>query len=240
MSIDFPSLTTSFHTSVYPAIDPTRADLSAKGKSILITGGSRGIGKAIAMAFASAGARAIAILGRNIGSLEAAAKEIRATSIEAGNNTTVRPFAADICDLAALSQSFKAIQDDFYTVDVVINNAADIYMGTIESSDPESYWKSFEINVKGTLNCMQAFRYLRTGQNGSSVITFINMSTIGIAMSAMPTWSSYAASKLAAWKMVEHFKVEEGDAVRVFSIHPGRIATEMTEKTGIPTPDDAG
>jgi len=56
----------------------------------------------------------------------------------------------------------------------------------------------------------------------------------------MPSWSAYVASKLAAFSMTEFLTAETGGKIRAFSIHPGRIATDMASKAGIPTFDHAG
>ncbi|KAK1092522.1 hypothetical protein LTR48_004178, partial [Friedmanniomyces endolithicus] len=70
MKPPYPSLTSEWHDKTYPAIDPKRPELSAKGKTIVISGGGSGIGRGIAQAFALAGASAIAILGRRQALLE--------------------------------------------------------------------------------------------------------------------------------------------------------------------------
>ncbi|KAF2676903.1 NAD(P)-binding protein [Lentithecium fluviatile CBS 122367] len=238
MSTDFPVLTKTFHTSVYRSIDPK--NLSVAGKTILITGGGRGIGKAIATAFAVAGARAIIILGRTASVLENAVKEISGAAKTAGHESIIRHFAADITDAEAISHVFKTIRDEFGNVDVVVNNAGGLHLGTIEDSDSSAYVKSFETNVKGTLHVMQSFLCFGLNRNAPGPATFINLSTVGIAMPTMPTWSAYVASKLAAFTMTAFLGAEVGDALRVFSIHPGRIATDMSSKAGIPTFDDVG
>ncbi len=72
----FVSFTKIWHNQPYAAIDPTQPKLSAKGKFVVVTGGATGIGKAIAVAFAQAGAKTIAILARRLEKLEIAAAEI--------------------------------------------------------------------------------------------------------------------------------------------------------------------
>jgi len=240
MSTNFPVFTKTFHSSVYPRIEPTNPAISAKGKVVVVTGGGRGIGKAIATAFVIAGARAVVIFGRTTSTLEAAANEISEIAKGAGHKTAVRTFTTDICDAEAVSRSFKAVHDEFNAIDIVINNAGDLHKDTIEASDIDAYWKSFDINVKGTLNVIQAF--IRAGFDGNETApaTFINLSTAGVAMPAMPSWSAYVASKLAAFSMTEFLTAETGGKIRAFSIHPGRIATDMASKAGIPTFDHAG
>ena len=72
----FVSFTNKWHNKPYPAIDPSRPELSAKGKFVVVTGGGSGIGLATAIAFAQAGAKTIGILGRRLKVLKAAAAEI--------------------------------------------------------------------------------------------------------------------------------------------------------------------
>ncbi|KAF2114351.1 putative short-chain dehydrogenase [Lophiotrema nucula] len=236
MASDFPVFTKTFHTTTYAAIDPTNATLSAKDKVILITGGGRGIGKAIALSFATAGAKAVVILGRTQSTLEEATKDITAAAKAHGHDTTIRFYAVDICADSAVSTAFREVSEEFGSVDVVINNAGDLFLGTITECNIAEYWHSFEINVKGTLHCMQALLRNSTPERTS---TFINVSTIGITMNGYPGWSAYGASKIAAFKMAKGMVAEVGGKVRVFSINPGRVATEMARKAGIPTFDDA-
>lgn len=158
-----------------------------------------------------------------------------------GHETVVRDFAVDIRDINAVTHTFKAICKELGALDVFVHSAGDIQLGTIESSSIDEYWNSFKINVKGLLNCMQAFvRFGLSKDSAYPPATVINVSTIGIAMASVPSMSSCAASKLSSWKIMECLSVEMGDKLRVFSVHPGRIATDMAEKAGIPTADDKG
>lgn len=229
-STDYPVFTKTFHSSVYPSIDPTNTTLSAKGKVVLVTGGGQGIGKAIAIAFAKAEARAVIILGRTATVLEAAEREIT----QAGKGTTVvRSFAADIIDTDAIGQVLKAVREEFHQVDVVINNAGTLHMATLEGSNVDDYWKGFETNVKGTLNVMQAFIQTGLDRDDAAPATFINVSTVGVMLPTFPTWSNYVASKLAAFSLTQYLAVESGGKIRTFNIHPGRVETDMAKKNGI-------
>jgi len=237
MATDYPVFTKTFHSSVYPRINPTNAALSAKGKVVLVTGGGQGIGKAIATAFARAGARAVVILGRTASTIEAAAKEIAEITDHA---TIARSFVGDVCDAESMTRVFRATRDEFNRIDIVVNNAGALYLSPIQTSDLADYWRTFEINVKGTLNLAQALTTIGLDSNSDIPTTFINLSTVGIAMPPYPTWSAYAASKLAAFSIASFIDVEMRGKVRAFSIHPGRVATDMARNAGIPTFEDPG
>ncbi|OAG02410.1 putative short-chain dehydrogenase [Paraphaeosphaeria sporulosa] len=237
-STDFPVFTKTFHSSLYASLARTSAALPAKGKVVLVTGGGRGIGKAIAMAFAKAGASAIVILGRNKVTLSSAETEITGLARAGGHLTVVRTFTADVTDTGAIFDVFKAVRDEFKRVDVVVSNAAGLHLATLEATNIDDYWKTFEINVKGTLNVIQAALKFGFDRNGSDPATFINVSSVGLIMPTFPTWSNYVATKLAAFSMTQYLAAESGGKIRAFSIHPGRVETDMAKENGIPTFED--
>ncbi|KAJ4299620.1 hypothetical protein N0V90_004866 [Kalmusia sp. IMI 367209] len=234
MSTDFPVFTKTFHSSVYPSLDLTNSTLSAKGKVVLVTGGARGIGKAIATAFALAGARAVVILGRAADTLQATEKEIVSNIQTVSSATVVRTFPTDIRDAEAVSRVFKTVCDEFKAIEIVVNNAAALHLGTLEASNVDDYWKSFETNVKGTLNVMQAFAQFGLDRNAATPTTFINVTSVGLIMPIYPTWSNYVATKLAAFSMTEFFAAEMGSKIRTFSFHPGRVETDMAKDNELP------
>lgn len=240
MTTNFPVFTKTFHSSVYPSIDPTSSTLSAKGKVVLVTGGGRGIGKAIATAFARAGSHAVVILGRKADTLQNAEKEISSIAQASGSGTMVRSFPVDIRDADAVFRAFRTARDEFKAIDIVANNAAALHLSTLEAANVHDYWKSFETNVKGTLNIMQAFAQFGLDHNGATPGTFINVTSVGLVMPIYPKWSNYVATKLAAFSMTEFFAAEMGGKIRTFSIHPGRVETDMAKDNGIPTFEDAG
>jgi NAD(P)-dependent dehydrogenase (short-subunit alcohol dehydrogenase family) len=157
MKPPFPSFTAEWHNNTYPAIDPKRPELSAKGKKVVVTGGGKrlsfylptlpltlypgaGIGLGIATAFAAAGATAIGILGRR----ETILQEAKETIQSKHPKVEIHIYAADITDRPALDRAAK----DFGTWDVLVSNAA--YMpsvGPVAEVDVEDWWKAFEVSL---------------------------------------------------------------------------------------------
>jgi NADP-dependent 3-hydroxy acid dehydrogenase YdfG len=134
----YPAPVTEWHNDTYDAINPKRAELSQVGKNIVITGAGSGIGREIAKAFAEAGADSIHILGRTEQSL----KETQALVEEMQKDVKVIVHVADILDAAALHQTAKKIG----SWDVLVANAGYIPKpDLIDTSDPDEWWKTFEV-----------------------------------------------------------------------------------------------
>lgn len=239
-STDFPVFTKTFHSCVYPSIDPTKAGISAQGRVVIVTGGGRGIGKAIAVAFTKAGAHAVVILGRTENTLRTAKDELLDIAHATGVPTIVRSFQADVADTQAITHVFEAVRNEFGRIDIVVNNAAALHIGTLEASRIDDYWRIFETNVKGTLNLMQSLARSDLDRDDGAPATFINISTVGLIMPTFPTWSNYVTTKLATFSMTQYLAAESGGKIRTFSVHPGRVATDMTAENGIPTFEEPG
>lgn len=230
MSTPFPSFTKTWHNTAYPAISPTRAELSTKGRNAIVTGGGTGIGAATARAFAAAGSTQLAILGRRAGRLEETAREIEAEY----PGTTVLTHTADVSKAETVQGAFDDIVKAFGKIDVCISNAG--YLSKAEPlaiSDLDDWWMSYETNVKGAYNIARAF--LKVAKPGSALI---DMTTAVAHLPALiPGHSAYASSKLASAKMYEYIAVENPE-IHVVSQHPGLLTTEMSQKSGYPGFDD--
>jgi NAD(P)-dependent dehydrogenase (short-subunit alcohol dehydrogenase family) len=225
MATPFPSLTNTWHSNSYPAISPSRAELSTKGKVIAITGGGTGIGASITRAFATAGSTKLAILGRRDKVLKETAHAIQTEF----PGTKVLPIVADVTDAAAVQAAFDAIVKEFGKIDVCISNAG--YLSAVESivaSEADDWWKSFETNVKGAFNIARAF--LSHAKPGA---TLLGLTTCVAHMPSVPGHSAYAASKIAGAKMHEYLADEHPD-IHFVSMHPGVIVTDMSMKSGFP------
>jgi NAD(P)-dependent dehydrogenase (short-subunit alcohol dehydrogenase family) len=222
------SFTPTYHHNTYPAIDPSRPELSAKGKVVLITGGGQGIGKATARAFAQANAYAIIITGRTQQTL----LETKAELKHINPNTKVLTFVGDVADANAVRTIFDSMKEEFGRVDVLVSNAG--YLpepAQISKEDVDEFWKGFEINTKGAFIVVRAFLGV-----ASPNATVINVSSAA-AHIAFPGIQGYSSSKVAALSLFE-FVQNENTALRVVSIQPGAILSAMNIKSGFPAEDD--
>lgn len=234
-STPFPSFTKTWHQKPYAQISPSRPELSATGKFVVVTGGGVGIGLAISMAFAQAGAKTVAILGRRLEVLEAAANQIR--SANSADTTTVLFETADISrrdSLAAAMSSFA--QKTGAKIDILVSNAG-ILPNTstvIESSEPDIR-EGLDINILGPLNLIQA----AIPHTASNVCIFNISSGIG-HLPAMPggTWA-YAATKMASVRMFDYLQFEN-PGMHIVNIQPGVVASAMNTKHGQMPPMDEG
>ncbi|KAF2676984.1 NAD(P)-binding protein [Lentithecium fluviatile CBS 122367] len=205
------------HHDIYPFISPKgRLAGAAKGKSLLVTGGGKGVGKAIAEQFALAGAVRITITGREKKALDTTKAEVEAQS-PGVSVTTVEADVTSEDDVSAVFAALPAGQ----APDILINNAGINADFSIADSDPATWWRDWEVNVKGTYLVTRAYLRLLDGKPG----TIINVST-SISNTVLPNMSSYATSKHAVNRFTESVQLEYGaQGVRCMAFHPGGIAS---------------
>jgi len=185
------------------------------GKTVVITGASRGIGAAAGRAFAAAGANVV-LLARGGDAIGALAREIGDKAL------------AITCDVSSWSQMRAAVDQAawrFGAIDVMINNAGVIEpVSMLRDSDPAAWSKAFDINLKGVYHGMRAVvPYMRKG-GGGTVLTVGS----GAAHTALEGWSHYCASKAAVHMMTKALhKEESGAGIRALTLSPGTVATDM-------------
>jgi NAD(P)-dependent dehydrogenase (short-subunit alcohol dehydrogenase family) len=213
------SFTKEWHTKPYPDISPSRSDLSAAGKNVVITGGGTGIGKAVAIAFSRAGASSVSILGRRLDRLESS---VIAISAAAQSGTQVLYRVADLTDRAQVEDALASITSAVGKVDIFVNNAGALPpLKPVAEYDTATFMRAFNMNVLTSLNAIQAFIPLA----GADPI-LLNISTNLSHIKPLSGMTAYASSKAAQLKMVEHFAAENPE-LHVVSIQPGVIATEI-------------
>lgn len=194
---------------------------SVQGIRLTLNRGGYGIGRAIADAFAAAGAARIAISGRTESKLKSSTAELK----QAFPNTEFSYFVADITDAKAV----KAMFESFGAPDVLVNNAGFLPSpANFKTVDLKEWWEGFEINVLGTAIVTQEF--LRAKPDGKEAVV-ITVNTIGAHLGTqVPRLSSYSASKAGSLRMIESIQAETPD-VRFVSVHPGGVATDMLVKS---------
>jgi len=185
------------------------------GKTVVITGASRGIGASTARAFAAAGANVV-LVARSEGAITTLAAEI-------GDKA-----AAIVCDVADYEQMARAVDlavEKFGGLDVVINNAGVIEpIARIEDSDPAAWAQVISINLIGVYNGMRAALPVMKSAGSGTIITISS----GAASNPLEGWSHYCASKAGAKMLTDCLHKEcAGWGIRAIGLSPGTVATEM-------------
>lgn len=189
-------------------------ELRLDGRVALVTGGSRGIGKAIAAAYAEAGAF-VMISSRKPEDLKETAKEL---------GPMVRWHAANAGDADAATECIAMTIERFGGLDVLVNNAAtNPYMGPVLESDLPRWDKTFQVNLRGPLNWVQAAWEAAMKDKGGVVI---NIASIGGLRAGGPI-GVYDTTKAALVHLTAHLASEMGPKVRVNGIAPGLVKTDF-------------
>ncbi|RAH75085.1 SDR family NAD(P)-dependent oxidoreductase [Aspergillus aculeatinus CBS 121060] len=222
---DYPkpiSFTKEWHTKPYAFISPSRPELSAAGKNVVITGGGSGIGNAIAVAFAQASAKSVSILGRRLETLKLGAEKITTAATEAHTSTQVFYETADLRQRSAVDEALASIVSRVGKIDIFVSNAGTLPTpGLIREYDVEDYLGGVVENIRSALNAVQGFLAVA----GPDPV-LLNTSSCLANIAPMPGVSGYAVSKAAVLKMIEYVAAEN-PYVRVVSAQPGWVATEV-------------
>jgi NAD(P)-dependent dehydrogenase (short-subunit alcohol dehydrogenase family) len=189
-------------------------------KVAIVTGGGRGIGRAIAQALARTGAQ-VAVAARSQNELNETVQVID----DAGGRAMAVP--ADVSDGAAVRWLVHEVEEKFGAVDLLVNNAGvGEPLGPIADVDPDAWWRCLEINVRGPLLCTQAVLPGMLARGQGRIIHVAS----GAGTFAIPNLSAYAISKTALIRFSETLAIEtRGAGVQSFSIAPGTVRTAMAE-----------
>jgi len=193
------------------------------GKVAIVTGGSRGIGRAICVMLGKAGAHVVVNYAGN----EAAAKETLDLVVAAGGTAEIKRF--DVADEEAVQKAFKEVTDAKGKVDILVNNAGIAADQILLRVKKEEIDRTFATNVYGTLYCAKAA--VRTMMR-AKVGRIINLSSV-VGESGNPGQAVYSASKAGIIGLTKTLAREYASrGITVNAVAPGFIETDMT--TGLP------
>ena len=186
-----------------------------KDKTVIITGGSEGVGAATARKFAVAGAKLL-LVARSKKNLETIAEELRSL-------TEVHIFVMDVSDAGACVDLFKKAEFEFGSIHVLINNAAYHKRGPAEGIDAEDLGRMIDVNLKAPIMlCRLALPYLRRAEGGTAIINVASLA----GRAPIPGNATYSASKFGLRTFTFALAAElQGSGIKLGVVSPGPIDT---------------
>jgi 3-oxoacyl-[acyl-carrier protein] reductase len=198
--------------------------MNLKNAAALITGGSSGIGRAIAQALAASGAR-VAITGRDNQRLTATARDL-----------DVHPIQADVAIEADVQRTYREVLQKFGDLDILVNNAGSGVFKSLVDSDLQSFESVFATNVTGAmLMAREAAKHFISRKRGN----IVNISSTA-GLRGAPNGTAYYASKFALRGMTECWRAElRKYNIRVLLINPSEVVTNFYPTAGMPQKENA-
>lgn len=190
--------------------------MSLAGQTALVTGGSKGIGRAICLALAKEGANVI-IAARHENEIKDTMDKLKAM----GSKSLA--IQADVRNEEDVRRLISTTIDKCGKLDILINNAGVAYKKRLEETTLEEYNKIMDTNLKGVFLCTKyAIPYIRESKNGK----IINISSVG-GLHGLPEFSAYCASKFGVNGITESIASELEGEIKVYAVCPGAVDTDM-------------
>ncbi len=187
-----------------------------EGKVAIVTGGNRGIGKAIARGLVAEGAKVV-IAARGVEKLKQAAQEL------AGSGGTVIPIPADVTDEAQVTALFQRSLELFHRLDILVNNAGAFDGGPLDELSVETWDKIMAVNLRGPFLCTRAAMRVMKPQGGGRIL---NIGSISAQRPRLKS-AAYTTSKFGIWGLTNVTALEGREfGISACCLHPGNVILE--------------
>ncbi|MGG3562939.1 3-ketoacyl-ACP reductase [Neobacillus rhizosphaerae] len=197
--------------------------ISLNGKTALVTGAGRGIGRATAIALAKEGVN-LGLIGLNMSNLEKVAAELAQYDVK------VSAATADVTDLESVTHAVEHIKSDLGAIDILINNAGVAKFGGFLDLTPEEWEKIIQVNLMGVYNVT---RVVLPGMIERKSGDIINISS-SAGQKGAPVTSAYSASKFAVLGLTESLMLEvRKHNIRVTALTPSTVVTDLAIDTNL-------
>lgn len=200
---------------------------SIKGKTAIITGAGRGIGRATAIALANEGVN-VGLIGLNPENLDKVSVELQDANVK------VATASADVSELAAVEQAIEQLKNELGPIDILINNAGIGKFGGFLELSPEEWKNIVDVNLMGVYNATRAVLPGMIEQSSGDIINIA--STAG--QKGAPVTSAYSSSKFAVMGLTESLALEvRKHNIRVTAMTPSTVVTDLAHDSDLITGD---
>ncbi len=191
------------------------SNLALKGKKVLVTGGSKGIGKEVVLELLKAGA-IVAIASRQLPE--------NLAELQESNGFRVKAYSLDLAEVNGIGAKVNEIINDLEGLDILVNSAGMAYTAEVIDTSLADWQKVLNLNLTSVFECIRAVLPTMRSQNSG---TIINIASIA-AKQAFPTWGAYSASKFGLLGLTQALAAEErSHGIKVMAICPGSVNTPL-------------